>query len=137
MALIEFKDYPNTSTPLNAENLNNNFNEVKIEEITLLTANEGFTINQQKFFKQGNHIWGDAIITADVPFSGSYSYPVKLAYPVPYVYNSYCILAEGVFDAVSVGYLYIGANDVSSLLIADNLNSGKHGAKIHLDYVIS
>lgn len=26
MALIEFKDYPNTSTPLNAENLNNNFN---------------------------------------------------------------------------------------------------------------
>lgn len=28
MALIEFKDYPNTSTPLNAENLNNNFNEV-------------------------------------------------------------------------------------------------------------
>ena len=29
MALIEFKDYPNTSTPLNAENLNNNFNELK------------------------------------------------------------------------------------------------------------
>ena len=28
MALIEFKDYPNTSTPLNAENLNNNFNEL-------------------------------------------------------------------------------------------------------------
>lgn len=28
MALIEFKDYPNTSTPLNAENLNNNFNEI-------------------------------------------------------------------------------------------------------------
>lgn len=28
MALIEFKDLPNTSTPLNAENLNNNFNEL-------------------------------------------------------------------------------------------------------------
>lgn len=26
--MIEFKDLPNTSTPINAENLNNNFNEV-------------------------------------------------------------------------------------------------------------
>lgn len=110
---------------------------IDIEEITLLTANEGFTITFQKFFKQGKHIWGDAVITTDVPFSGSYSYPVKLAYPIPYIYNSYCILAEGTFDAVSIGYLYVGANDVDSLLIADNLNSGKRGAKIHLDYVIN
>lgn len=28
MALIQFKDYPNTDTPLNTENLNNNFNEL-------------------------------------------------------------------------------------------------------------
>ncbi len=28
MALIEFKDYPDTSTPLNAKNLNYNFNEL-------------------------------------------------------------------------------------------------------------
>ena len=28
MALIKWKDLPDTSTPLNAENLNNNFNEV-------------------------------------------------------------------------------------------------------------
>ena len=28
MALVEFKNYPSTETPLNAENLNNNFNEV-------------------------------------------------------------------------------------------------------------
>ena len=29
MALIEFKDLPDISTPINAENLNNNFNELK------------------------------------------------------------------------------------------------------------
>ena len=29
MALIEFKNLPDTSTPLKAENLNNNFNEAK------------------------------------------------------------------------------------------------------------
>ena len=28
MGLIKFQDYPDTSTPLNAENLNNNFNEI-------------------------------------------------------------------------------------------------------------
>ena len=28
MALIEFKDLPDTTTPLNADNLNNNFNEL-------------------------------------------------------------------------------------------------------------
>lgn len=35
MALIEFKNLPDTSTPLNAENLNNNFNELNdsIEEL--------------------------------------------------------------------------------------------------------
>lgn len=39
MALIEFKDYPDTSTPLNAENLNNNFNELNkaIEQEKLKT----------------------------------------------------------------------------------------------------
>ena len=29
MSLIEFKDLPNTTTPLTANNLNNNFNELK------------------------------------------------------------------------------------------------------------
>ena len=28
MSLIEFQDYPSTETPLNAENLNHNFNEL-------------------------------------------------------------------------------------------------------------
>ena len=32
MALIEFKDYPNTTTPLNAENLNHNFRRVVYKE---------------------------------------------------------------------------------------------------------
>ena len=42
MALIEFKDYPNTDTPLNAENLNHNFNELqeKIQIGTLIAQKE-------------------------------------------------------------------------------------------------
>ena len=110
---------------------------LKIEEITLLTANEGFTINSQKFFKQGNHIWGNAVITADTPFSNSYSYPVKMAYAIPYVYNSYCILSTYQFSSEIIGYMYINENDVDSLFISDVSNSDKNVAKIHLDYVIS
>lgn len=37
MALLEFKDYPNTTTPLNAANLNNNFNELKRNVCTAVT----------------------------------------------------------------------------------------------------
>lgn len=33
MALIEFKDLPDTTTPLTADNLNNNFNEVSKDKI--------------------------------------------------------------------------------------------------------
>ena len=50
MALIEFKDYPNTSTPLNAENLNNNFNELKnkISEIPMKIIAENYNIDELK-----------------------------------------------------------------------------------------
>ena len=55
MALIEFKNLPDTSTPLNAENLNNNFNDLKnkIENITVLytgdTATNTLTLSQSIF----------------------------------------------------------------------------------------
>lgn len=35
MALLEFKDLPNTDTPINAQNLNSNFNELKNGQIML------------------------------------------------------------------------------------------------------
>lgn len=40
MALIEFKNLPDTSTPLNAENLNNNFNELENKMNTINNALE-------------------------------------------------------------------------------------------------
>lgn len=111
--------------------------KIKIEEITLLTPNEGFSIPFQNFFKQGNHIWGNAVITADTEFSNSYSNPAKLAYAIPYVYNSYCILSGWEYSSDKIGYMYINENDVDSLVISDASNSGTKTAKIHLDYVIS
>ena len=51
MALIEFKNYPDTSTPINAENLNNNFNEVisisreNVAQKLSFAVENGFTIN--------------------------------------------------------------------------------------------
>lgn len=39
MSLIEFKNLPDTSTPINAENLNNNFNEVMQPKLKKLWEN--------------------------------------------------------------------------------------------------
>lgn len=107
-----------------------------IEEIELLTANEGYTIRSQHFFKQGNHIWGNALIQSTTPFSSIYSYPVELEYTIPYVYNSYCILCDGEFSADGIGYIYIGANS-SQIIITDTTGaSNKTFVKISLDFVI-
>jgi hypothetical protein len=38
MSLIEFKDLPDTSTPINAENLNNNFNELNPIGSVIITS---------------------------------------------------------------------------------------------------
>lgn len=51
MALIEFKDKPNTTTPLNATNLNNNFNELnrkcnQLKGVVLFNGN--FRIGETK-----------------------------------------------------------------------------------------
>lgn len=45
MALIEFKDLPDTSTPLNAENLNNNFNALKGEVLFEGSTTGNITLN--------------------------------------------------------------------------------------------
>ena len=51
MALLDFKNYPDTSTPINAENLNNNFNEVisisreNVAQKLSFAVENGFTIN--------------------------------------------------------------------------------------------
>lgn len=47
MALIEFKDYPNTSTPLNAENLNNNFNELAEKNYLVATSTGSITLTNE------------------------------------------------------------------------------------------
>lgn len=141
---MEKINFVNDSEPyLSAENLNqmqsNIEDETKIEEIELITMNEGFSmVGSQKFFKQGRHIWGDVIIKKDDgAFTNAYSYPVTLKYAIPYGYNTFCILTNGQFGADKIAYMYVSGNNASSLLIADASNSGNNHAKIHLDYVIN
>jgi len=66
MALIEFQDLPNTTTPLTASNLNNNFNELdsKIEDIYSTSetiTNKKWTNNKPVYRKvlEGTSISGD------------------------------------------------------------------------------
>lgn len=54
MALIEFKDLPDTTTPLTASNLNNNFNEL-LSEINDIKNRNIYSSNEIKT----NEIWID------------------------------------------------------------------------------
>lgn len=49
--MIEFKDYPSTETPLNAENLNHNFNELK-RKIATARLNGNFTSSSPGNFQK-------------------------------------------------------------------------------------
>lgn len=44
MSLIEFKDLPDTTTPITADNLNNNFNELKGEVLYNTTGDSATTL---------------------------------------------------------------------------------------------
>lgn len=64
MALIEFKDLPDTTTPLTAANLNNNFNECYKadsgwQDMTLINNWGTYTQNYQKaqYRKIGNQVF--------------------------------------------------------------------------------
>lgn len=62
MALIEFKDYPSTDAPINAENLNNNFNEL---ETNLETNSEALNTKLDELIETGNNENGNWIKYGD------------------------------------------------------------------------
>lgn len=90
MALIEFKDLPNTDTPINAENLNHNFNEVKVESGSnenghWIKYEDGTMIISQKFTKSfeinnstGALYWGQAQNIPNFPINFTELHAISL-----------------------------------------------------------
>jgi hypothetical protein len=64
MALIEFKNLPDTDTAINAENLNNNFNETNGIDYTSQCEFTGCTLNAGKIYKIGKLVFVQVLITA-------------------------------------------------------------------------
>ena len=72
MALIEFKDLPDTTTPLNASNLNNNFNECykedtgwqNIEYLNTYSSYNANAYNPLQYRKIGNQVFIRGMITS-------------------------------------------------------------------------
>lgn len=69
MALIEFKDLPDKSTPLNSANLNNNFNELKngIDDLSENLKNNSTFSTEEKIigtFTDGKPIYRQTILGA-------------------------------------------------------------------------
>jgi hypothetical protein len=77
MSLIEFQDYPSTETPLNAENLNHNFNELNNAN-TYSTEEQviGTWINGKKIYRKVIELGelGDTSETNVFTLNGNYEY---------------------------------------------------------------
>lgn len=64
MALIEFENLPDTSTPLKAENLNSNFNELNGIDYASQCTFQNCTFNAGKIMKIGRIVYIQMKITA-------------------------------------------------------------------------
>lgn len=111
----------------------------QIETINLLEANGTAQIVKQKFYKQGKHIWGDALVKGETNFSGTYQYPCKLIYDYPNTAGSdlTCVLCYGEFTASGVGYMFINYNQKNIMISDTTGGNDKQYAKIHLDFVLN
>ena len=126
MALIEFKDLPDTSTPLNAENLNNNFNEVKIINNNLETKYTA-DITFSSFVDQELSNISIKRTGNVISFSGVVFFNAS-----PGVWNEFMRLPEGFFGTTSHGVLIeestgfarpVVISDTGVCVITSNLSS--------------
>lgn len=79
MALIEFENKPSTNTPINADNLNHNFNEVNVKDYIIATINARQNVDSHSkvllnsvYHNEGNSFSlntnGEIVIGADVSY---------------------------------------------------------------------
>ena len=97
MALKEFKDLPNTDTPINAENLNYNFNELKtkfwvgIADVTSLKSTEEFETNPNSLIApiyQATTNTEQITVNNGIITVGEKIKAVKVSYNVRYDWNT-------------------------------------------------
>jgi len=112
MALIEFENLPSTDTPISAENLNNNFNE--LNKINSYSTNE--TDTGQKWI-DGKTIYRKVIDCGALPNATTKNIPTNLS-------NIFIIKLQG--------FAY---NSNAYLTIPDIIPSGtNYSTKINYDY---
>ena len=113
MALIEFKNLPDTSTPINAENLNHNFNGLKIES----GSNEnGSYVKFPDGTLEINQRFETTISTTTAWGNLYYGYPAigTKPYPVPFVGNKPTVTANVISKSnYFIGTVLVGEAEAS------------------------
>lgn len=125
MALKEFKDLPNTDTPINADNLNNNFNELNrantysTEEQVIgtwmgkplyrksMVITEGF--NTEMLIKHGIDAFGELIDVTATIYNHSAWHKMPAIYApdiATYVSSAYSVSENDVFITMSGSVAY-------------------------------
>ncbi len=92
MALITFQDLPNTTTPLNASNLNNNFNELDTKIDGIIESGSNANGNYIKF-SDGTLIQWNSMTVQDQAMSSSYGSAYQgsrvITFPVDFYDTNY------------------------------------------------
>lgn len=134
MALIEFKDKPNTTTPVNANNLNNNFNELvpKVVEGQEIALNE---------YVGGKRVYRLYKNLGALPNNDGTSYNTGLSSNYTCIkYQLFAVKGKRILSIPFINLLntqYISSylNDASQLPAKVNFNASEYNLYIDVYYV--
>lgn len=134
MALIEFKDKPNTTTPLNATNLNNNFNEL----VSKVVKGQEIALNEYVDGKQVYRLYKNL---GALPNNTSGSYQTGLSSNYTCIkYQLFAIKGKQILsipfiDLNNTGYISSYLNDTSQLPASTNFDAREYNLYIDVYYV--
>ena len=134
MALIEFKDKPNTTTPLNATNLNNNFNEL----VSKVVEGQEIALNEYVGGKQVYRLYKNLGVlpnnTGGSYLTGLSSNYTCIKYQL-FAVKGKQILSIPFIDLNNTGYISSYLNDTSQLPAMANFDARKYNLYIDIYYV--
>lgn len=134
MALIEFKDKPNTTTPINANNLNNNFNEL----VSKVVEGQETALNEYVGGKQVYRLYKNL---GSLPNQTSKSYLTGLSDNYTCIkYQLFAVMNNQVLNIPFISldntqYISGYMNNVSQLPVLANFNASGYDLYIDIYYV--
>lgn len=132
MALIEFKDLPDTTTPITADNLNNNFEELNNRSI--------YSFNEIVIgtFVDGRPIYRKTVYISSYPNASEVMYDVGLInvdFTINVYGNANNLIVNGARSANPQGAIDAFVENNLLKIATGNVDRSLHSGYIHIEYV--